>query len=293
MSALRDGLASIRRHPLVQVIAVGAIAVALLFLGLVWIAADNVGRLARSWGREVQATVYLEDGLSPARAKKIADTLVRLPGVAAARPIDSTEAYARLRRSLGERASLLDGVEEGLLPSSIELTFRDGLAGAVALRPELERLRRTPGVEDVELMGDWVDRLLAAERFLRLVGLVLGALVVLACVHVVGSTLRLGVFARREEIEVLQLVGASPRFVKAPFLVEGAIQGLLGAGVALGVLYGLYRATAPLLQRTLGSALASVRLTFLGPRELALAFALGAALGLFASGLAVGRHLDA
>jgi cell division transport system permease protein len=291
--ALVSALAAIRRTPVVQAVAVGTIAVALLFVGMVRIAALNLGRMARSWGDGVQVTVYLEDGVAPAREKKIADALVALPGVATVKTVDGHEAYARLKKSLGDRGALLDGVEDGLLPTSMEVSFREGLAGAVERRPELERLRRTPGVEEVEMMGDWVDRLVAAERLLSVGALLLGLLVGVACLYVVGSTIRLGVYARREEIEILQLVGATEGFVRAPFLVEGALQGAFGASLALGLLYGLYRAAAPVVERGLGAALCSVRIGFLPPREIAAALVLGTLLGLVGSNLAVGRHLRA
>ena len=107
----------------------------------------------------------------------------------------------------------------------------------------------------------------------------------------VASTIRLGVFARREEIEILKLVGATDGFVKAPFLVEGAIQGLVGAALALLTLYALYRAGAPSIERSLGATLLSIQMSFLGPYELCAAVLVGGALGLAGSNLAVNRHV--
>jgi cell division transport system permease protein len=288
--AFRAGLASIRRAPLVQFIAVSTVAVAFLLVGLLRIAGTNLDRLAKSFGQGVQVTVYLEDAVSAARTKKIADAIVHLPGVAAARVVDSTEAFERLRQSLGDRGGLLEGVDPGLLPVSIEVSFRDGLAGAARLRGDFDQIKQSPGVEDVEQMGDWVDRLLAAERLLRLGALILGGLVALACLHVVHATIRLGIFARREEIEILRLVGATDRFVRAPYLVEGALQGLTGAALGLGILYTLFRAAAPVLERALGAALTAVRLGFLGPREVLLGLAAGAFIGMAGSNLALSRH---
>src|SRR5579883_2663308 len=99
----------------------------MLFVGMARLAALNLGRLARGWGDGVQVTVYLEDGVSPAREKRIADAVVALPGVADVKLVDSHEAWLRLRKSLGDRAALLDGVEDGLLPASMEVSFKDGL----------------------------------------------------------------------------------------------------------------------------------------------------------------------
>ena len=142
-------------------------------------------------------------------------------------------------------------------------------------------------------MGDWVDRLVSAERMLRFGGWILALLVGMACVYIVASTIRLGVFARREEIEILKLVGATNGFVQAPFLVEGAIQGTVGAALSLGILYGLFRVAAPEVQRSLGAALCAVPLGFLGDGEMAVIVLLGMLLGLAGSSLAVSRHVRA
>lgn len=289
--AIVAGLRSIRRHPGPQLLAVGTIAVSLLLLLLVRLAARDLERLAAAWGDGVQMTVYLDEQATPLRGEKIALALARLPGVESVRRVEPTEAYARLRQSLGERADLLDGVEETLLPASIEVRLQPGVAEAIRVHPVFARLRQMPGVEDVELMADWVERVRAIERLLRFGGLALGLLVAAACLYVVGSTIRLAVFARREEIEILRLVGATPGFVQAPFLVEGTLQGLVGAGLALGALFGLYRQAAPWIESTLGSALCAVPLPFLPPLESAVAILGGGLLGLVGSSVAVSRHV--
>lgn len=291
LRAIRAAMAAVRHAPLVQAVAIGTVAVSLLLVGVVRLMAVNVELLAESWGRDVEVIVYLEDGVSPARTRKIAEAVQKLPGVAGVRLVDGKEAWSRMRRSLGDRAALLDGIEEGLMPSSLEVSLRDGIAGVVRLRPELDRLARAPGVEEVERMGDWVDRLVAAARLLRLGGLMLGLLVGMACLYVVSSTIRLGVFARRDEIEILKLVGATDGFVKGPFLVEGAAQGLIGALLANALLFGVFRVTAPHVQNSLGTALLAAPLRFLPWPELAVTVLAGGLLGIIGSHVAVSQYV--
>lgn len=283
--------AGARDKPLIQLVAVGTIALSLLLVGVVELAALNVGKLSRGWGADVQMTVYLEDGVTPARAQKVAAALGKLPGVVAVRTVDAHEAWTRLRRSLGTRADLLDGVEEGFLPSSIEVALKPGVAEVLRAHPAFERLRHTAGVEDVELMGSWAARLRDVERLLSMAGWAVAALVLCACLYIVGSTIRLGVFARRDEIEIWKLVGATDGFVKAPFLVEGGLQGALGTGLAVALLYGLYRVASPRIEAVLGGWLASGPLGFFTPSQLALAVAFGALIGLCGSALALGRYV--
>ena len=115
--ALVAGLRSAARTPLVQLVAVGTIALSLLLVGVVRLAEDNVGRLVAGWTRGAQMVVYLDETVAPARAHQIADVLVRLPSVAGVHVVDGGEAFGRLRASLGDRARLLDGVDATMLPS--------------------------------------------------------------------------------------------------------------------------------------------------------------------------------
>ena len=283
--------AGARDKPLLQLVAVGTIALSLLLVGVVELTALNVKQLARGWGADVQMTVYLEDGVTPARAQKVAAALGKLPGVVAVRTVDAHEAWTRLRRSLGARADLLDGVEEGFLPASIEVALKPGVAEVLRAHPAFEKLRHTAGVEDVELMGNWAGRLRGLERLLSTAGWAVAALVLCACLYIVGSTIRLGVFARRDEIEIWKLVGATNGFVKAPFLVEGGLQGALGTGLAVALLYALFRVASPRVEALLGGWLASGPLGFFTPAQLACAVAFGALLGLCGSALALGRYV--
>lgn len=283
--------AGARDQPLIQLVAVGTIALSLLLVGVVELTALNVKQLARGWGADVQMTVYLEDGVTPARAQKVAAALGKLPGVVAVRTVDAHEAWTRLRRSLGARADLLDGVEEGFLPASIEVSLKPGVAEVLRAHPAFDKLRHTAGVEDVELMGNWAGRLRGLERLLSTAGWAVAALVLCACLYIVGSTIRLGVFARRDEIEIWKLVGATNGFVKAPFFVEGGLQGALGTGLAVALLYALFRVASPRVEALLGGWLASGPLNFFTPAQLAVAVAFGALLGLCASALALGRYV--
>jgi cell division transport system permease protein len=289
---LARALASAARRPLVSVLATGAIGVSLVLLGVVVLAAANVARLSGSWGRGVQMVVYLAEGTTPERARDVAGAL---SGVAAVERVDYVppdEALSRLKGSLGDRQDLLDGVEVGFLPASLEVTLAPGARSVAAASPLVDKLRRSAGVEEVDFLGDWVDRLTSLLRTLRLLAAGLALLVACACVYVVAGTIKLGMYARRDELEVLKLVGATDAFVKAPLLIEGALQGALGAGVAVGLLYTLYRLGAPVLERMLAGAVGKLELSFLpAPWSLA-AVGGGALLGLIGSWLAIGRYAE-
>lgn len=280
-----------RQNLLIQSVAILTVALMLLLGGAARLCSINLGRVIQSLGRNVEMIVYLSDGVTPERAAQIGDVLKRLPGVRQVHEVSQREAYDRLRRSLGDHGDLLDGVEEGLLPRSIEVSFKSGIIDVLRVHPVYAKLRATEGVEDVELMSDWVRRLLQAQRLLRAFGWAIGALLCASCVYLVGATIRLGVYARREEIEVMKLVGATDAYVEAPYLLEGMLQGLLGAGLAALLLLGLWTLALPPAAAVLKDLLGDVPLTFLPGREIAIAIAGAGLLGLVGSGLAVSRHV--
>ncbi len=290
---LGRALRGVAGRPIVSILSTGAIAVSLLLVGLVVLAVANVSRLTSRWDDGVQMVVYLDDGVTPERARAIAGVLASVHAIERVDYVPPDAAYRRLGEALGNRRDLLDGVETGFLPGSLEVRLAGGVRGVASASPVIERLRRTPGVEEVEFLGDWVDRLSALLAALRAAAIALAFLVGGACVYVIGGTIKLGMYARRDELDVLRLVGATDGFIRLPLLVEGALQGLVGAGLALGGLYAVYRLGAPALERMLSSALGGLQLTFF-PATLALA-ALGGGLvlGILGSWLAEGRHADA
>src|SRR5215813_2628318 len=140
-------------------------------------------------------------------------------------------------------------------------------------------------------MGDWVKRVQAAADLLR--GAALAALIIvgIGCLYGVGATIKLAVFARREEIEILKLVGATDRYVRAPFWIEGLLEGLLGGGLGALSLYLLFRAAAPRVEALLGGLLGGIHLGFPPGAHIAAGVAVAALTGLLGAHLAVRRHL--
>jgi cell division transport system permease protein len=195
----------------------------------------------------------------------------------------------RLRASLGEQGRVLEGLGDEVLPASVEVHVR-GLSpsGARALGASL---RQVPGAAEVDDGAAWLSRL---ERLLaqgRVVGLALLGLLVGATAILVSNTLRLAVYARREEIEIMKLVGATDGYVGAPILLEGILQGLAGAGLAVAALAAAAWALVPRLHEAFPIA-ARITPALLLPGPLVASLLLGGtALGLLASALSLRRFL--
>ena len=291
-NAFAQAGAGVRAAPMPPLVAVFALALGAMLFGTVYIAARNAQNMLRAWGEGVQLTIYLEPDSAPARGAAVAEALRRVQSIEHVRYITSAEAMQRLREGLGARAPLLDGVEDDFLPPSLEVTFARGEDNPATIAAVAERVQKLPGVEDVETMGDWVKRVQAAADLLRGVALAALILVGIGCLYLVGATIKLAVFARREEIEILKLVGATHRYVRAPFWIEGLGEGLLGGLVGAGGLYGLFRYAAPRVESLLGGVLAGVHFTFPPLLHVVAGIGVLAAIGLCGSHMAVRKHLN-
>jgi len=230
--------------------------------------------------------VYLQKGADVVAARDAARAIAAGRKVEVVRPAD---AMARLRASLGDDGALLEGVEAEVLPASIEVNAA-GLT-VTQVRALADRLKKVPGAKDVDDGNAWLDGAEQLLAGLHAAGLALFAGLALGTAILVSNTLRLGVFARRDEIEIMKLVGATNAFVQAPFLIEGLLQGLLGAILATLALLGVRAALAARVGALLHDSAALSRAALLPGRLLAALVLGGAVLGLLASALAVSRHL--
>ena len=288
----RSALQGIRHQPFPHAVAVLSLAIALFALGLGRAGVGAVEHLLSSLGTEVQVTVWLRPSAPEAQVEGLTASLrSRGFGVQLVTPRAALE---RLTRELGPAADALRGLARDPLPPSLELRVPAAWRDPAALRRLAAELQQQAPVTAVDWGEAAVERLGALARALRWGGLFALAVLVGATVVVVSATLQLAIYARREEVEIQKLVGATDRFVRAPFLIEGLLQGLVGAALALVGLAAVLHWVGPELETLFAflrvpspaQALWSLRHTL----EL---FAVGAGLGLAGSFLAVSRALRA
>lgn len=287
---VRTATGSMVRSPFVHVIAISALVLSLVGFGVARIASSQLDALMTSLGGEVELTVYLEDGAEEAAVAELEDALSqRTQGVV--RRVSPAEALRRLAMHLGDQGRALLDVGDNPLPWSLEVRLPDGARDSATLAELAEKLRGLPFVGGVDYGAEALERLGLVSRAVTLAGWVVFTLVFLTAVVIVSATLQLAIFARRDEIEIQKLVGATDRFVRVPFLIEGLLQGLLAGGLSLLVCVALVR----LIESEHGQAFAFARLSGrvvvdwlrLGAEQLAG----GIALGLLGSSLAVRRFL--
>ena len=239
MRALRysfnEAILSLWRGRQSGLLSTATIAVALFVLGAFLIATSNLERLGREWNNSAEMSVYLADNITPAQKTAIERTLTSATDtVAGQQYLSKADAVRRFKKTFADLSGTLDGLGENPLPASYEVRLRAGSDSGIDLL--LAEIRQLPGVADIRYDREWLQRLSKAVGVVRGVGLVLGLLLTVAAALTVANVVRLGLYARRDELDIMQLVGAPQAFIRGPFVMEGTLQGGVGAVVALAVL---------------------------------------------------------
>ncbi len=288
---LKQALSALSRSLGITVLAVVTIGVALAVLATFGVVVGNLKRIADDLGREVEISAYLKAVVTDEQREALAKTILEWEHVENARAVSSKEAIAEFRAALGKDSILLEGLPPDILPASIEVRLVPRAWTAVDVGALADRLSSLEGIEDVRFGQEDIERVNALLGFARIAAVVLGAALCLATILIISNTIRLTVYARRDEIEIMSLVGATNAFVRAPFVLEGAIQGLLGGTVAFLSLLLLENALKVGLERGISYAYGPIELQFVPMEMISLLLAAGVVLGLIGSLLAVGRFL--
>lgn len=290
---VEDALASIRRSGWGGVASIGTIAVSFVIVGIFLIITGNLGALVADWKEQFQVTVFLEDSITTDQLALLKKRVQSERAVKGMTYTSKAEALQQFKRELQGRESLLDGLGDNPIPASLQLRVHEAYQTPEGLKQLAASLGRLEGVEDVMYGQEWVDRLGSIIRVLRLLGLSVGLALGLASLLIVSNTIRLAVYARADEIEVMRFVGATRAHIRIPFVLEGLIQGTLGAGLALVLLFIAYRATLWQIQMTPGQIFGMGVGSFLDPLWVIVMVIAGAGVGAFGSLISVGRFLRA
>jgi cell division transport system permease protein len=286
---LGEALRDLRRAGRVAISAILLITLALAALGAFWLLSSNLGQAVAQFRERVKIVVYLEREPAPVEAGALAERVRRLPGVAAVRYVGKAEALGTLRQVLGKDAAVADSLPQNPLPASLEITPTAEGATLEGARALVTRLAALPETDEVGGGVDWIDRFAHGQRLLWLFGLGVGAVLAGAAILTVATATALVLHARREEMEIMRLVGAPEHIVRLPLLLQGMMQGLLGAVLAIWVLVACYAIIGPRVEPLVTETLGIARLTFLRPLNVVTLMVAGTLLGGLGGWLARGR----
>ena len=232
---LQRGFQTVTALPMSSVITIMTIAVSLLLLAGSMLALQNVGRLIVSAGSTFYVTAYVRDNVSE---KDLADFTREWEGNPRVRSVSYTskeQALTNFRRDLGDRSAFLDGLgNENPLPASVDIILRPDDLGIDGVNTLLDQLRReTKVVQEVVYGNEWVEKMQGILHVFRLLAGVTLIVILVIVISLIANTIKLVFYARRDEIAIMQLVGASQWFVKTPFIIGGLLQGFVGSVLGL------------------------------------------------------------
>lgn len=248
----KRALRNMRQSPVLSLASVGTVAVALALLAFFAIAVLNVQQLTASWGENLSVVAYLDDVPEQKTVNAWIKEIEGFPEVEKVTFVSRKEALERFSKRLGDDADLIEGIGADILPASLEIVLADDWRSQPALATVVDRLRKDQRFDDLQYGQGWLEKLEAFLLLLRVAGSALGGFLVFAALLIVANTIKLTLYARQDELEAMAMVGGTSLFIKLPYLVEGALQGLLGGLAALGLSFLVFQV---ILQKTLGSLL--------------------------------------
>jgi len=286
-------LRSLRELIWTHVLTAGTMAMTLFVFGGFLLLQENLTGLLKGWSSQLQIFAYLEEGLGDSELEFVQRQVRSYPEVEGVRYVSKDEAWESFKTDLGAQSGVLEGLDREILPSSLEITVKKSYRQRASVADLAGRLKEVKGIREVEYPEAWMEKLSLLLLGVQWTKWIFGGFLFMASLLIVGSTVKLAIMARRDEIEIMQLVGATDRMIKAPFVIEGMIQGLLGASFSLLLLWLLFLFLSVRLPPSLGILIPGDQLRFLDLWQVSFLLLLGWLLGAVGSFFSLRRFLGA
>ena len=286
---ISETVTNLRRNLLMSIAAVSTVAISLLLLGGVQILGMVVGNMTRSWEAKVEVSVFLLDDITDGERQALVNQLTNMDEVEDVTYVSKQQAYEEFKEEWADQPQFYENLPENSLPASLRVKLTD----ARHSEPVATLVNGAPGVDEARFGGDIIRRLLKVNSLLRTITLVMSLVLMIASAALIANTIRVAIYARRDEIGIMKLVGATNWFIRVPFMMEGVFAALVGAVIAGGVvllanalLFARMGRALPFLASVFSFSsgeIASVLLVLAG---------VGAAVGLVGSSMALRRFLE-
>jgi len=274
-----------------NLITIGIITISMLIFSTFTLLAFNLTNFLKIWEDKIEVIAYLKRGTPTSEVEPLLKKTRLLEGVEVVRYVSPYDAMAFMETKLGRQKNLLEGIQPAVLPPSFEIQMKKEYRNSTKMKEVVTQLKKIPQFEEIQYGQEWVETFSVLVHILRLTQWILGGLLLIAIVFITSNTLQLTIASRREEIEVMHWVGASPGFIRVPFYLEGLIQGLLGGGLAILFLFLLHQGLFLNIPPSMQTWLAKIPVLFLPPETIAWILLGGMVLGFFGSIVASMRVL--
>ncbi len=286
---ISEAFRGLRANSLVNVLAVGTISMAMLIVGFFLLAFINLHAVVKTLGDRLEISVYLKEGTTDREKDFLLDRLKAEPGVKKITYLSKADALALFKKELKGQEPLLQGLGENPLPDSYEISIDHRSAGADRIEAMAKKFSGYPGVEDVSYGKEGAKVLSGLFKLVTYGGAALAVLLGVSVVFIISNSVRLALYSRGQEIELMQWIGATRGFIQGPFLIEGMMLAMLGSALAVGIIAAVYYA---LPQETLFFLSRPNGLDFLPPSVVAYMIIGGSLLGLAGALVSVTKFLE-
>jgi cell division transport system permease protein len=294
---IRRALGNMKGNLFPNLTTIAIIGITMLIFSSFSLIAFNLTSFLKIWEDKIEVIAYLKKGIPLSEVETLLKNTRQLEGIETVKYISPFDAMAFMESKLGGQKNLLDGIQPGVLPSSFEIRLKKDFRNSTSIKEVVSRLNQFPQIEEVQYGQEWVENVSAIVHIFRLTQWVLGGLLLIGIIFITSNTLQLTISSRREEIELMHILGATPAFIRVPFYIEGLIQGLLGTGLAMVFLFYLYykvllyKVFFVYVTPSMKEWLAGIPILFLPPDRIALIISGGMVLGFFGSLVASMRFL--
>lgn len=263
---LRRALQDILSNRVMSLVTISTFALSILIVSAALLFFINVNQLIDGWRSGIRVMAYLQDGLNDTDQRHLKTRIETLYGVQQAEFISKDQALKRLRAQMQRQASILDNLERNPLPDAFEIQMIAASQTWEKVEQLATALEALEGVSEVEYGQRWIKRIINIFNLFQITAYTMGALFFMAAVFIVGNTVRLVLYSRKDEVEIMRLVGATERFILAPFYFQSLLQAALGSVLGLVALFIMYM----LIQSRIATDMAAgaFQLSFLPPATL-------------------------
>ncbi len=291
---VREAFTNISRNKLLNSIAISMIAVSLAIFGIFLLIYVNLNSVARRWTDSVQIIAYFDDPLSDDQRLKIDAEIRKIHYVDGLIYISQDDALEKFTQRLLGHEQILEGLESNPLPASFEIRLKREYRDLASVEKAVKRLRKNfPSLEedDIQYGQKWLENLTAVINMLKFIGVFLGTFLFLTVIFIISNTIKLTLYTREEELNIMKFVGATEAFIKGPFLAEGIIRGFLGSGLSLILLYLVHKLFTTIIHYSSPSLFTFSTVTFLSWTAMISIILLGSFLGWCGSLLTLQKFL--
>ncbi len=255
----KRAIQDIRDHRFLNGVTIITIAISILIVSSFALFFVNANDIINSWKKGIKIMVYLKPDTPETKISELISKIQHMDGIRDVRFISKNEAFQELKKQMKRQPSLFENLKENPLPDAFEIRLKISFQNQEKVEILATRLESFPQIDEVEYGQRWLGQFTNFFNLFRLTGYAMGGLFFIATLLIVANTIRLVLYSRRDEVEIMRLVGATDSFIKAPFYIQGLIQGAFGGIIGLAVLFVGFLLLSSSMERGISPGLFAIR----------------------------------